>query len=301
MDFSNKVFIDGEDAEQYGLYIQPKGLIGLVSFPPMKKVYTQEWAEESGLDCDLSAPVLDSREFDLKIGIQDDDAPLAFKELAKKAFDGNYHDWYFKQIGRTYRLRYVSQGTVNFLKDLPIPSQSTERPLKYVGLLTTVRMADDFPLRNYTYQAPNITQGEYNRFKNLDSNSGLDDLFFYHYGAIVLNGSLADLFKHSEMKTALVRDISVVPGKQMLSQFGTTKGRTVKINLLMQTTTLEKLWRSYDALLYNVSKAGEHTLRLKKGTMTETAKVYYKQAQVTEFDYKGNKMWLQFSITFQTI
>ncbi len=301
MDLTRKIFIDGEDAEAYGLYIQKKGLIGLIAYPPMKNIYTQEWAEESGLDCDLTAPMLDSHEFDLKIGIQDTNAPSAFRDLANVALDGNYHEWDFREIGRKYRLRFVSQGSVTFLKDLPIPHQSTERPVNYVGMLTTVRMADDFPLRDYSYLAPNITQGEYNRFKNLDDKSGIDSMFFYEYGAIVLNGSLSDLFKQSEMKTALVRDISIVPGRQMLAQFGTSKGRTVKVNLLMQTTTLEKLWRSYDALLYNVSRPGEHRIKLKRGNTVESANVYYKSSQVTEFDHKGNKMWLQFSLTFQTI
>lgn len=304
--FSHRIEIDGVDIwTDYGVYVANKGRFGLLQYPPLKQVYTQEWAEEDGLDCDLSNPVLDSKEFDIKLAIDDrppagaDRAPMCFDDFEEDFLDGKYHDWYFADLQRFYRLRYVSQSSIKFIKNGWTDGGGNDR-IKYTGMLFTVKMADDFPLFQYAYQAPNITEAFWKRFENIDAVSKIDRMFLYQYGALAIDGSLLEIFKSADMKTTLIRDLKEVSGRQMLSQFGKHKGRQAKVNLLMQAPNLQDLLRSYNALLYNIASPGEHTLTLKLDTQPIMHYVYYKNAQVKNFCADGIPSII-FSITFQVI
>ena len=58
-----RLFIDGGDAYlQYGAYVVNGGWNELVAYPPLKPVESNDWQEEDGIEADLSAPVLDTRE-----------------------------------------------------------------------------------------------------------------------------------------------------------------------------------------------------------------------------------------------
>ena len=63
----NRLFIDGNDAYlQYGVYVTSGGFNELVAFPPLKSVDSNDWQEEDGEEADLSAPVLNTREIQVK-------------------------------------------------------------------------------------------------------------------------------------------------------------------------------------------------------------------------------------------
>ena len=63
----NRLFIDGNDAYlQYGVYVTSGGFNELVAFPPLKSVDSNDWQEEDGVEADLSAPVLNTREIQVK-------------------------------------------------------------------------------------------------------------------------------------------------------------------------------------------------------------------------------------------
>ena len=63
----NRLFIDGNDAYlQYGVYVTSGGYNELVAFPPLKSVESNDWQEEDGVEADLSAPVLNTREVQVK-------------------------------------------------------------------------------------------------------------------------------------------------------------------------------------------------------------------------------------------
>ena len=300
--FSHRIEIDGVDIwTEYCMYIAKDGRLGLLQYPPLKNVYTNEWAEEDGLDCDLSNPVLDSKEFEIKINIDDREygqAAALYDYFVNDVCDGKYHDWYFADLQKLFRLRFVSGGSIKIVNQ---PKSGYGNLTVQTGMLLSLKFADDFPLFLYTYQVPNIPESFYRRYKNIDMASKLDNMYFYQYGAVVLNGSLIEAYKTPEMKTALIQNLSILSGRQVLSQSGKHKGKTSKINLLMSAPNLQDLLRSYYALLYKLVRPNKRTLTIKRGDGELIQHdVYYKTSQVKKF-YTENNPSIIFSITFQVI
>ena len=104
----NRLFIDGNDAYlQYGVYVTSGGFNELVAFPPLKSVDSNDWQEEDGVEADLSAPVLNTREIQVKFAFSGLFSRFcAFIELLS---DGAYHEFYCAHIQRTFTLRMTQQ------------------------------------------------------------------------------------------------------------------------------------------------------------------------------------------------
>lgn len=65
---TGRLYIDGDDAyKQYGVYVVKGGWNDLVAFPPLKTVPSNDWQEEDGIEADLSNPVLNTKEVQLKV------------------------------------------------------------------------------------------------------------------------------------------------------------------------------------------------------------------------------------------
>ena len=60
---SGRLYIDGQDVyKQFGMYVSDNGWNELVAMPPLKSVDSNDWNEEDGIEADLSAPVLNTRD-----------------------------------------------------------------------------------------------------------------------------------------------------------------------------------------------------------------------------------------------
>ncbi len=125
-----KLYIDGKDTYAlYGVFVVNGGYNELLAFPSLKKIDSNDWAEEDGIEPDLYSPVLDTRELNIKFSHHGIDARFgAFVELLS---DMAYHTFDFREIGKTYKLRLVNQTSLSLAFRL--------------GLFT-LRFADDFPL-----------------------------------------------------------------------------------------------------------------------------------------------------------
>jgi len=266
----DKLYIDGEDAfVNYGVFVEEEGYNELVAFPPLKSVKYNDWQEKDGIEVDLSSPILDTREFAMKFSFAGEQA--LFENFMQALASGAYHTFYCKEIGRTYILRMVSHSDM----DLACGACSI-----------TVRFADDYPLRGYTYVAPSSSIPEYNDY-------AIDDALLTTYGCRVLEGSLAEIKKKPAEKTNLLRNISIQSGAIYDGQTVTFKSKDVKINCLMRASTLAELWQNYDALLYNLTQPGERSLYC--ATTGLSYPCYYESCSVSEF-YATGKIWLKFSL-----
>ena len=59
-----RLYIDGKDAySEYGVFVTEGGYNGVVAYPPLKSVKSNDWQEMDGIEVDLSAPKLDTRQF----------------------------------------------------------------------------------------------------------------------------------------------------------------------------------------------------------------------------------------------
>lgn len=268
---TDRFFIDGKDAfAEFGVFVSEGGYNDLVAFPSLKSVKSIDWQEEDGIDADLSQPVLDSKEFNMKFALSGAYYRLgAFIELLSgKA----YHTFDFKEIGRTYRLRMVSHTNL----DTGL----------YLGFIT-LRLADDFPMDGYTYAPPASTIPAYDDYE-------IDGRKFTDYGARVLAGTLAEVEKSPAVKQNLLRNIRTQSGAIYDGERVTFKSKEVKVKCLMRAATLPELWRNFDALLFDLVRPDERQLYA-----DATGKEYpchYKSCTVTEF-YGTGKIWLVFTIT----
>lgn len=268
---TDKLYIDGNDAfTAYGAFVAEGGYDELVAFPPLKPVDSNDWHEEDGIEADLSDPVLDAREALVKFAFTGD--AMRFGEFIKLLSDNAYHTFYFKEIGRTYRLRMVSA-----------PALQTVHTLG----LATIQFSDDFPLDGYTYAAPSSTMPTGDDYE-------LDGRPISDYGIHVLAGTLDEIMKSPAVKQNLLRNIGTKTGATYDGEFVTFQAKDVKLNCLMRADTLDDMWRNYNALLYDIVRPGERLLYVDATGLEYPC--YYKSCMVSEF-YASSDIWLKFSIT----
>lgn len=268
---AGRLYIDGNDAyASYGVYVVHGGWNELIAYPPLKNVNSNDWQEEDGIEADLSAPVLNTREVQLKIAISG--LFSRFFALIALLSDGAYHTFESPYIQRTFRLRLTQQPNMSAAKVLGT---------------ATLKFADDFPLRGYTYIAPAsgvIACDDY----------ALDGVNFTDYGVRILKGTLDEVMKIPNVKANLLRNIGTQSGALYDGKRVTYKSKDVKIQCLMRAETLTELWRNYDALLFDLIRPDEHLLWVSE--LGQEFPFHYKSCQVTEF-YPEDKIWLQFTLT----
>lgn len=267
---SGRFYIDGKDAfTEYGIYVQEGGYNELVAFPPLKAVTSNDWQEEDGIEPDLSEPTLNTKEFSLKIVLSGKDYRWGgFIELLS---DKAYHTFDFREIGRSYSLRLVSN-----------PNTDLATLLGFI----TIKLADDFPLSEYAYKEPESSLYGSDNYE-------LDGKPFSDYGVIVLDGTFDEIEKSPDVKTCLLRNIKKLNGALYDGEKVTYKAKDVKINCLMKAASLTELWRNYDALLYNLVRPEQRMLYSDETGYEYPC--YYKSCSVSEF-YGSDKIWLKFTI-----
>lgn len=264
-----RLYIDGKDAyTEYGVYVVQGGWNELIAYPPLKPVATNDWQEEDGIEADLSSPVLDSRDIALRVAFSG--IYSSFDQFIALLSDGAYHTFECTYIRRRYRLRLVS---------LPNFEEA-----ELLGM-ATLKLADDFPMRNYSYIAPMSNTYTVNDYS-------FDGYPFTRYGVRILRGTHNEVMKTPDVKQNLLRNIETNAGVLYDGKTVTYKSKDVKLQCLLRADTLNELWRNYDALLYDLTRPDERMLEADGNEFP----FYYRSCQITEF-YPNGKIWLQFSIT----
>lgn len=268
---TGRLYIDGNDAyKQYGVYVVKGGWNDLVAFPPLKSVPSNDWQEEDGIEADLSNPVLNTREVQLKIAIGGDFS--RFPALIELLSNGAYHRFECVYLKRDYRLRLVS-----------VPNMAVAQTLG----TATLKLADDFPLNGYKYRIPDSSIAAEEDYK-------FDGWKFTDYGVRVLKGTLAEILKPSTVKTNLLRNLSTLSGAIYDGVQVRYKAKDVKVYCLIRAESLDELWRNYDALLFDLIRPDEHLLYVDE--IEQEFPFHYKSCQVTEF-FPDGKIWLKFTLT----
>ena len=268
---TGKFYIDNQDA--YSLYrvlVTNNGYKELVSFPPLKSIESNNWAEEDGEEFDLSVPVLDTRELSIRFACHGYDA--RFGAFVESLSDKAYHDFNFTEIGKTYTLRLVSQ-----------PDMSQKHTLGAFSL----RFADDFPLAGYSYLAPQ---------SNIVPQRGyeIDGRDLSEYGVYILRGSDTEIQKSPVVKKNLLQNIKTKNGAIYDGKFVVFQTKEVKLNCLMRANNLTEFWRNYNAFLFDLVRPEERLLYVDSTGYEYPC--YYKSCSVTEFSPIG-KVWFEFSLT----
>lgn len=266
-----RLYIDNKDAYiNYGIFVADGGYNGLVSFPPLKKIDTIDWAEEDGVEVDLSTPALDTREFPMQFISHSNVRTGAFFELLS---DKAYHTFEFRDIGKTYTLRLVSQPNLDVFYKMEV---------------FTLQFANDFPFPDgYSYLSPQSGLV-------VESGYELDGRSFADYGVVILQGSDAEILKSPAVKLNILQNVSSRHGATYNGEVVKFKSKDVKLSCLMRARTLTEFWRNYNALLFDLVRPDERTLYVDNTGYDYPC--YYKSSNVTEF-YPTGKIWFKFDIT----
>ncbi len=268
---TGRLYIDGNDAfKQWGVYVISGGWNEAIAFPPLKTPEFNDWQEEDGAETDLSDPKLNTKEISIQFAYSG--LYSRFLEFIEVLSDGAYHDFNCSYIGRRFTLRMTQMPNLSMMKTL--------------GFIT-LKFCNDFPLKGYTYQAPESSVMRAEDYL-------IDGVPFTDYGCRILQGSLAEVVKTPNVKQNLLRNISTQEGATYDDRRVTFKTKDVKLNCLMRAKTLAELWRNYDALLFDLIRPDERLLEVSE--LEQTFPCYYKSASVSEF-YPDDKIWLAFTLT----
>lgn len=265
------LLIDGIDVyTAYGCILTDNSYQRLIQYPSLKNVQVNDWPEENGIEADTSNVKLDTRQFSINFGIDGSkrNGRLNFITLLS---DHAYHDFTFTPLNKTYRLRLISQSGYEW----------TDR-IEVFSLL----FADDFPLLDYTYQAPVS-----NEIRTGYEINGVD---FANYGVRINEGTMDEINKMPAVKPNLLINIPSITGTYYDNEWVKFQSKQVNILCTLRADTIDEFWRNYNALLYDISSPG-----LKSFYTDETGityECYYNSSTMTAFAL--DRVWAQFSLNF---
>lgn len=266
--------IDGKSSQQYLCTLREGSVKALLAYPPLKAYTSNDWHEEDGIEADLSAPVLDARQFDLPLYFGSLDG---YRTFFAKLSETSYHTVEVPEIGYSKKLRYVSAGQPTVIYDM---------------ILASVRFSDDYPLDGYVYQAPT-----YNAVSG--GLWGIDGHSFDSYGIQILEGSRSNAWKLPPVKENLTRNIATLPGVIHDDHASKSKSQDITIKCYMSHDAAEAFTAAWNALLYDLSKPGARTIHGDIfGGLTMTA--VYKSSTVGEA-LVSNGIHVVFDLVFTTL
>lgn len=266
-----RFYIDDMDCSAvFGLSIAEGSFAQVVSWPSLKDVEATDWHEENGIEPDLDAPALDSREFSIRfVGSTQRDKVDKFVSMWRTEVYRTLR----LNIGRSYKLRLTGSGKPRWVNGLCI---------------LDMRFADDFPLNEYVYARPASAIAQ-------SSDYILDGRRLTDYGVIVLEGAHDKLLQTPEVKDNLITSFAAHNGIDYDGEGAVTYGAyEAQLTCLMRAESLDELWANYDALLYDLVRPGGRKL-----TATDLGTIYtchYVSSRVRRFFPEG-KIWLEFDIS----
>ena len=268
-----RLFIDRNDAfTEYGVFVEQYGYKALVQAPPFKSIDSTEWDEFDGAEYDLSEPVLDSKTFAVAFCITDiTSASDLFELLSDKA----YHTFDFRELGKTYRLRLTSNGSLSSKVRLGNLSLS---------------FADDFPTPDeaepYPVGAADVRQSGYE----------LDDIDFSRFGVYILNGTDDNVLKAPDVRPNLTINTKGEAGVSYDDEIVMYKPKDVVVKMLIRAANVTVFWERWNALFTALIKPDIRRLYIDK--TVEEFDCFYRKCSVTKFDILRNgRVWCEFSVT----
>ena len=267
-----KLYIDGRDAMlEYGIFVEKGGYKGVLQMPSFKNVDSTEWLEFDGVEVDLLSPVLDTRQFQIQFCITNVRyAEDFFYDLAT----GAYHNFQFIELGKTYRLRMVSNGSFSsFIK---------------LGKLT-LTFADDFPV------VPSGNPYQLGKSEVRQSGYEIDGVDFSQLGSYILKGSDDSIRKAANVRENLKIDIKSIAGISYDDKSVYFKAKDVTLKLLIDAADIDTFWYRWNALFSILMQSEQRTFYF--SVLHAEYDCYYKSMSVSKFEIlRDGKIWCEFSV-----
>jgi hypothetical protein len=265
------LLIDGVDAfTQYGAYLSDGQLAALLELPKLKTPTSTEWADQDGMEYDLTAPLLDSRTLSLKFHLR---TPAGFYSLIEALQTGAYHTFDVPSIGQTYTLRLTQTGSLSVTGNLITVSLtfSEDTPIVSTGSPSTSAL---LPLTGIT----------------------LDDVDLAYYGIQPIEGIRADVITPLPQREALKVTTCNTAGIALYdSQTVTQKPSTFTLPLYITAPTVTELIRRYHSLLATLLSPNLHIIV----AYSHTIQCFYQSVSITQLSLK--RPFLLYTLTLQAV
>lgn len=268
-----KLFIDGRDAfAEWGICVARYGYKQVIQMPPFKKPSSTEWPDEDGEEVDLAEPKLDTRTLQIDFIITNIRfAEDLFDELSKSS----YHDFYFAEIKKSYRLRITQNSKFSSL-------------IKLGNISLT--FADDFPSvpsgTHYELGVSDIRQVGYE----------IDGIDFSQFGAWILDETDNNIRKAANTRENLKISTKNTDGIMYDGSRANFKTKDVAIKMLINAPNINEFWRRWNSLFALLLQPESRLLYF--ATLGTEYDGYYKSNAVTKFDILPNgRVWCDFSVT----
>lgn len=263
------MIIDGTNIyTAYNAILLQGGLNSLLAYPKLKTPAKNDWAEHNGIEVDLEAPRLDKKEVTLKILCNTESVDAFLDFLMQKTYR-NYH---FTSINKAFKLRFNGVSDVKKIQG---------------RCFLTLKLSDDFPLYDYTYEAPNLTASH-------DFGYLLDGVKFTKYGLIPLEGT--NLESTTEVKEKLEVGSKFINGVKVAEQTSKKKEYTATLQLFSKQSTAD-FFKGYNAFLHDLIKPNERILTADG----KAYKCYYRSARIQDFILTEGIVWCKFSININVV
>nr|DAU55233.1 MAG TPA: hypothetical protein [Caudoviricetes sp.] len=268
-----RLFIDGNDAfTEYGVFVEQYGYKALIQEPPFKSIDSTEWDEFDGAEYDLANPVLDSKAFSIDFCITD---IISASDMFELLSDKAYHTFDFRELGKTYRLRLTSNGSLSSKVRL--------------GKLS-LGFADDFPtpdkIAPYPTGAVDVRQSGYE----------LDDIDFSRFGVYILNGTDDNVLKAPDVRPNLTINTKGEAGVSYDGEIVMYKPKDVVVKMLIRAANVTVFWKRWNALFTALIKPDTRRFYIDK--TVEEFDCFYRKCSVSKFDILRNgRVWCEFSVT----
>lgn len=244
-------------------------LASLLSYPALKSLNKNDWAEESSSEYDLSALQLSAKEITLQLLLPESLYPNLVTLLSVHA----YANYTFDFINLTYRLRLIGLS-------------KTQVSGGYVT--ADIRLSDDLPLQGYTYQAPTLTTHNVEAY--------IDSKNLTQYGITLLEGTQQELITAGNAKTPYTAQNSTMSGLIAADVPIYFQERTATLKCFMYLPITDFI-KGYFALLYDLVRPEERTLNYQG----KSYKCIYKDGKITELYIDDPLIWVKFDLQLTII
>lgn len=261
--------INSTDIQTLHAKLVEGSLASLLSYPSLKSLNKNDWAEESGSEYDLSAPQLSAKEITLQLLLPESLYPNLVTLLSVRA----YANYTFDFINLTYRLRLVGLSKTQVIG----------------GYVTAeIRLSDDLPLQEYIYQAPTLTAHNVETY--------IDGKNLIQYGITLLEGTQQELITAGNAKTPYTAQNSTMSGLIAADVPIYFQERTATLKCFMYLPITDFI-KGYFALLYDLVRPDERTLSYQG----KSYKCIYKDGKITELYIDDPLIWVKFDLQLTII
>ena len=286
---TGECIIDGTDIATLGMFIERGGSNDLLAFPERRRPDQNNWAEEDGLDVDLTDIFFDAKKVVINYVMLADDYPIFQQRI--KAFEALHtlpgeRQIFIREFATTFILRFVAFQDYRH-------KGGYYKPARKIAEIAVEYSMDD-PMQLYT-TAISGPVGDPTHSQHVKLN-GRDLSAF----GIIVKDIYSTALKPRSVKDVLVRKIHVVNGQEADTQMLATqrKSREIEIDCAMTAANRNELLINMTALFNEFRTSTPMQLMI----AYESIYCYYMKAERVSKPYAfSRKVRIDFMLKLQEI